>query len=500
MASTPAAEARNLELTAKSAQPPALYILFFAEIWERFSYYGMRALLILFMTKKLLMNDETSYEVYGAYTALVYASTVIGGYMADRFLGNRLAIYIGGVLIAMGHFTLAMPIQKSLFMGLAFIILGTGFFKANISSLLGQFYQKNDPRRDGGFTIFYMGINIGGFLAPLICGLVGEKFGWHYGFALAGFGMLSGLLVLVCGSDVLKGKGEAPNRQKLMKARFMGLSQFHLILIGTVIMVPVCGFVIFNKTIMEYFLQIFGGAALIALFWLAFKAEPEERKSMLTLAVMLPFYMAFFACFEQAGASMNLFADRNVDRMLFGFEIPTTYFQMLNPMFIILCAPLISMLWIKLGQKKKDPLTPIKFVLGLLQVGLGFACLIAGVKSAHEGMTSMIWLTLAYFFHSTGELCLSPVGLSMATKLSPARFTGFMMGVLFLSIAFASYLAQVIAKVFGAPKGIDVAQDKIASLAGFADIYQFLVYMPIGAAVLLLLIYPFIKGVFLRHQ
>ncbi len=500
MATSPATLAAEQGLTAKSAQPPALYVLFFAELWERFSYYGMRALLILFMTKQLLMADGDSYVIYGAYTALVYASGVVGGYIADKFLGNRLAIYMGGVLIAMGHFTLAMPIDQSLFMGLAFIILGTGFFKANISSLLGQFYQKNDPRRDGGFTIFYMGVNIGGFLSPLVCGYVGERFGWHYGFALAGFGMLLGLLVLMRGSDVLKGKGEAPDRKKLMEARFLGLSQFHLILIGTILMVPVCGFLVFNKTVMGHFLQIFGGVTLLALFWLAFKAEPEERKSMFTLAVMLPFYMAFFACFEQAGASMNLFADRNIDRMLFGIEVPTTYFQMLNPLFIILCAPVISAIWIKLGQKKKEPLAPLKYVLGLLQVGLGFACLIMGIKAAHEGMTSMIWLVLAYFFHSTGELCLSPVGLSMTTKLSPARFTSFMMGVLFLSVAFANYLAQIIAKVFGAPEGVDTAQDKLASLAGFSAIYEFLVYMPIVSAGILLLIYPFIKGVFQRHQ
>jgi POT family proton-dependent oligopeptide transporter len=486
------------------SHPKGLYVLFFAELWERFSYYGMRALLMLYMTFELLYTDHRSYGIYGAYGALVYGAPVIGGYLADRYLGNRRAIYLGGFIIALGHFTLAMPGNWSLFYGISFIIIGTGFFKANVSTLVGQLYKKGDPRRDSGFTIFYMGINMGGFLAPLICGTIGEKFGWHYGFGLAGLGMLVGMLVLFWGADVIKDIGHSPVGKKLDERKYFGLSLFHLTILVSLCLVPLLVFLIDHNEVLGHFLQFFGLAVLSFILVLAFKSQGDERRCLLTLLMMLPFYMCFFACLEQAGGSMNLFAARNVDRFLWGKEIKITWFQSVNPLFIVTLAPVFSSLWSFLGRRGKDLLTPTKFSLGLAQAGIGFGCLLIGISQANSGgYTSMIWLILAYFFNTTGEICLSPVGLSMVTKLSPPKFCSLMMGSLMLSISFAQYIAALIAKTFGgASQAIELTKDRVLSLVNFNKIFEVLFIFPLVAAVLVLAIgfIPAVRQVFIRHQ
>jgi POT family proton-dependent oligopeptide transporter len=486
---------------ASASHPKGLYVLFFAELWERFSYYGMRALLILYMTKELLFGDEKAYGIYGAYGALVYGAPLVGGYLADRYLGNRRAIYLGGFIIALGHFTLALPIQSALYYGIAFIIVGTGFFKANVASLVGQLYEKGDPRRDSGFTLFYMGINLGGFLAPLACGFVGETFGWHYGFALAGFGMLLGILVLFWGRDIIKDVGFSPIGKKLDKPVFLGLSLFKITIILGILAAPLVALMVDHNHVLKHFVTIFGVGTLAMILYFIYVSEKEERKCLLTILVMLPFYMIFWACFEQAGGSMNLFAERNVDKMLFGWELKTSWFQSLNPFFIVTCAPLFTLLWDYITKKRgRDLLTSTKFALGLAQAGLGFGCLLIAIKtSTPEGYTAMIWLVLAYLLHSTGELCISPVGLSMVSKLSPARFASFMMGSVYLCISFGHYIAAFIARFFCECSEKDITTDKIASLDVFYRIYETLFYFPLGAAVLALIIGYFTKGIFRRH-
>lgn len=450
------------------------------------------------MTKHMLLSDSRAYEIYGAYGALVYTAPVIGGYVADRFLGNRLAIYIGGSMIAVGHFILAVPIAKALFPGLAFIVTGTGLFKSNISSLLGRFYEINDQRRDGGFTIFYMGINIGAFLAPLVCGYLGERYGWHYGFSAAGVGMLFGLLILLKWNHVLGNVGKVPDWERLVSPFYLGISRLHLILGIIVLMIPCCALLLYNASLMRYFLQIFVVGVILLLIFLAASVTSEERKCIATFSAMLPFYVVFFACFEQAGGSMNLFTSRNLERTIFGLEIPPSSFQMLNPLFVILLSPLMSAFWLKLNRKNLEPLVPFKFSLGLLQVGIGFALLVIGIRGANNGLMSMNWLILAYLFHSTGELCLSPIGLSMTTKLSPIRFSSLMMGILFLSIASAHYIAQLIAKSCCVPGS--EGQDRIASLLAFKHTFQVLIWIPICAALLSIIFSPFVNKVFHRHQ
>ena len=486
-----------------SRQPPALYVLFFAELWERFSYMGIRVLLVLYMTSQLHYSDSVSYGIYGMYFSLIYASTLIGGYLADRYLGNRQAIFLGGLIIVIGHICLALPFKGFFSFGLAFIIVGTGFFKGNISSLLGQYYQPNDPRRDSGFTILYMGINLGGVLAPFICGYVGRTYGWHYGFGLAGFGMVLGVLSLIIGKKNLGTQGASPDNLKLHEHFFLGFSRYHYIVIGSLLSVPLVNLCIQHHDAVEGLLQFLGISTFLLMIRIALKCKSEDRKRMLTLIAMLPFYMAFWASFEQAGASINLFTDRHVDRLLMGIKINTIWFQSLNPFFIIVLAPFFSGLWLYLGRKGKEPFTPFKFALALFQVGLSFWFLKKGVEeAAQNGMTSMTWIILAYLLQSTGEICLSPVGLSMVTKLAPPQFASFMMGALFLSMAFANFIAQKIAKHFTAIQRVDdvssVTNDAM-SLVIFGNTFEFLIYLPVISGLLIILISPFFKKVFKQY-
>lgn len=484
-----------------TSQPRALYILFFAELWERFSFYGMRALLVLYMTSELLFQDTKAYDVYGIYTALVYAAPVLGGYLADNYLGNRQAIYLGGIIIMLGHFCLALPFQESLFYGLAFIIVGTGFFKANISSLLGQFYEKGDARRDAGFTLFYMGINSGACLAPLVCGYIGKTLGWHYGFGIAGVGMLFGMIVLLKGTQTLKHKGNPPSQANLHKPLGFGLTPYRLIVISSFASVALFSLCLHLHHVMGHFLNTFGIITLIWVLSIAYRCNDEERKAIFTLLIMLLFFMIFWAGFEQAGSSISLFTDRHVDRYIFGWEIPAPWFQSIPPFFVITMAPIVSAIWVKLGRKKLEPFPPTKFGLGLLQAGIGFGCLLMGIKTADtQGITSAIWLILAYFFHALGELSISPVGLSMVTKLSPPRFMSFLMGILFLSASFGNYLAALFAKIFGTPKQPLQANYKLGSLIGFSGTFEFLLYFLITASIAIFLISPFMRKTFEKHQ
>jgi POT family proton-dependent oligopeptide transporter len=498
---------RAQEGKIKLSQPKGLFILFISELWERFSYYGMRALLVLYMTKQLMFADGKAYSIYGAYGAMVYGANIIGGYIADNYTGSRYAVFIGGAIIAIGHFIMAlppfftsMPIEGTLFIALSLVVVGTGFFKGNIAALVGQLYQENDPRRDSGYTLFYMGINIGAGLAPILCGYVGEKIGWHYGFSLAGVGMTAGLAIVYFGRRYLDEAGVILEKDTLNKRP----SRFNinvLILVGSLLSIPLFSYVIQHSELSNYILNAFGVGAVLAIIYFAMQSSPEERKCLLTLLVMFPFVMSFFACFEQSGSSLNLFADRHVDRTILGYQIPTSWFQSVNPVFIILLAPIFAKLWTWLGKRGLDPLTPTKFSIGLLQAGLGFGALLMAIRTANvDGSTSMWWLVLAYFFHTTGELCLSPVGLSMISKISPPRFVGFMMGCFYLAIAFSHLIATAVAKIASLPEGAEVDIDRLAALKGFYHAFEVLFYFPVAASAILLLLSPLLRGIFERHK
>jgi len=391
----------------KTVQPKGIYFLSMIEMWERFSYYGMRALLTLYMVKYLMFNTEKAGQIYGLYTGLVYLTPLIGGYIADRYLGSRKCILIGAIIMALGHFVMAVSSLPFFYTALGLLIIGNGFFKPNISTIVGKLYEENDHRRDSGFTIFYMGINLGALFSPLICGTLGEKVGFHYGFASAGVGMVIGLLIYLWGQKkFLSHIGLEPVHCK--NARGCDPEKVDL-----------------DKPITK-----------------------EDKQKIAAIFILMFFTIFFWASFEQAGSSLTLFADRSTNRLIpfLNWEFPTSYFQSVNPLLIILLAPLFSSLWIKLSNINKDPSTPVKFILGLVFVSIGFFMMVfASSISEIIGKVNFIWLICVYFFHTVGELCLSPVGLSVVTKLSPVKFASLLMGVWFLSSFFANLTGGIFA-------------------------------------------------------
>jgi len=490
-------------LSQKKIHPKALFTLFFAELWERFSFYGMRALLMLYMTKVLFENmedgaDARAFGIYGAYGALVYAMPVVGGLIADKLYGFRKSIILGGVLMALGHFVLGLEgllFEGNLnlfFISLALIIVGNGFFKPNISSFVGKFYELNDPRKDGAFTIFYMGVNIGAFLAPLWCGYLGQSFGWHYGFGLAGVGMLIGVLVFTRSFKQFGDKGLPPDPVKLKAASSFGLSNELMIIVGTLLAVPVFAMLLNKNSIVTVLLPILIAGVIGFILFYSFKLIKEGDKAagqrLWVVIVLFFFHALFWALFEQAGGSLMLFADRNVDRA----GIPASMFQSLNPLYIMLLAPLFSTMWLKLNKKKKEPSTPMKFFWGLAQIAIGYGVIVLGAKLfGGDGTIPVIFLFLMYFFHTTGELSLSPVGLSMVTKLSPPKIVGFVMGAWFLSISLAHEIAAQLGKLATAP---EEGADLVSSLQGFTGVYLTWGVMVVGAAALILLmLVPILK-------
>lgn len=493
----------------RKTHPMALFILFGAEMWERFSYYGMRALLTLYMAKVLFVElgqniaDTRALSIYGSYTSMVYLFPVIGGLIADRVFGFRKSIIWGGFVMIFGHFTLALMGVSGLednlfifFLALSLIIAGNSFFKPNIASFLGEFYEQNDPRKDGAFTIFYMGINIGSFLATLTCGYVGETINWHYGFGLAGIGMTLGVVVFwLIGPKVFGDKGIKPNTEKEIKPVIKGVKNEHLVYVGTLLFLPICANLLDLNEVVSSALLVMSVVMIAYIIWESLRMkEKVEGKRLLVIAVLFFFHAMFWALFEQAGGSLTLFTDRNVDRELFGSIIPASIFQSLNPLYIVLLAPVFSTLWIKLNKKKLEPNTPMKFVLGLVQLGLGFLVVVVGAKFFQEdGMVPVIFIFVMYLLHTTGELFLSPVGLSMITKLSPAKIVGFTMGFWYLSISLGNKLAGEIGKLT-ASQPIPEDAPATVSLEIYTSTYlNWGVFVVLGAAAVLLLFVPMLK-------
>jgi POT family proton-dependent oligopeptide transporter len=438
-----------------AGHPRVLAYLFFAEAWERFSYYGMRALLVLYLTKSFLFGDNAAYAIFGSYTALVFATPVLGGFLADRLLGFRKAVVLGGVLMALGHFAMTVEKLQVFYFALALIICGNGFFKPNISSIVGRLYGSDDPRRDSGFTIFYMGINLGALLSPVACGYLGERYGWHWGFGLAGIGMLLGLVVFLRARPLLGAIAEPPLPAPGSRTRSLGLSHETWVYLGAALSVVLAWQLVQHSVLVGTLLVLFGGFVFLGLLVYLLRLSDKVARDRLAVALLLTLVsVVFWSFFEQAGSSLSLFADRNVDRFVFGWLVPASQFQAVNGLFIVVFGPLLSALWLYLARHQREPSTPLKFGLGIVQLGLGFGALYIGASvSRATGVVSMSWLVLGYLLHSTGELCLSPIGLSMITKLSPKGITGVMMGTWFLALAFAQYAASLIAQLTGVTEG-----------------------------------------------
>ena len=444
----------------KKNHPKGLFYLFFAEMWERFSFYGMRALLTLYLIKDfysdLQNSEEIAYGIYAAYGALVYLTPLVGGYLADKFIGYRKSIIFGGILMALGHFFMSFPSDFFFYGALGLLIIGNGFFKPNISTMVGSLYEDGDVRRDSGFTIFYMGINLGAMIAPLFCGYLGETYGWHYGFGAAGIGMVAGLLVFWRGisKNVLGNKGLQP--EKYINIKFNGISVTNLIYLFGFLSVPVFAYLIILDTksaVLGNVLSIVGGLVLIYVSYIIYdyKVRKNDNVSgdrLIAIIILAAFLTIFWACFEQAGSSLTVWVDKCVN--LVGLNASQT--NAINPAYIVLLAIPFSWLWTKLGAIKKNPNTTIKFALGILQLGLGFLIFALTAHFIGEnGKVPFLFVFLGYFLITTGELFLSPIGLSKVTELSPKRMIGFMMGVWFLSSTFAHYISGGIAKMTSKP-------------------------------------------------
>ena len=474
--------------------PKGLFVCFATEMWERFSYYGMRALLILYLTKHWEFTDATSYLIYGAYTSLVYIMPVFGGMLADQILGSKKAVTYGAILLVFGHLGMTVESNEQIFyLSLALIVSGVGFLKPNISTMVGALYEEGDPRRDSGFTIFYMGINIGAFTATLLCGYLGEQVGWAYGFGAAGIGMLFGLIIFLWGQKYLEGLAEPPSNKYLQKMN--GISYESWAYISGIFMVLVTWFLVQNSQLVGQLLGGFGAIFIGAwLLYALFRCAPDERDRLIVVGILILFSLIFWALFEQAGSSLNILTDRGVNRVIFGWEVPASMFQSLNAGFIFTIAPLFAMLWIALAKRNMEPSTPIKFSIGIIFVGLGFLALVYGMRSSEGLQTGVFWIILIYLLHTLGELCLSPVGLSSVTKLSPQRIVGFMMGMWFFASAAGNYVAGLIARAT-ASESSGVSNDifNLAQKQSFIDVYTDVGLIAIGCGIFLAVITPILK-------
>lgn len=457
--------------TSSNKHPKGLYVLFATEFWERFSYYGMRAIFVLYMTKMLLLDKALASNIYGSYTGLVYLTPLIGGYVADRYWGNRKSIFVGGLLMAIGQFfmffsaSFAANADKGLsitlmWTGLASLIFGNGFFKPNISTMVGQLYEDGDSRKDAAYTIFYMGINAGAFVAPLLCGYLGENVDFKWGFLAAGIGMLISLVIFYLTKDKYviapdgRQLGVGPNKAAETSTSDAKESAFStqqlVILIGGIIAafsaihfgfgVDVWGSLIYGMTLVGPFVIITD------------KSLSKIEKDRLWVIILIMIFVIFFwMCFEQAGASLTFFAEEQTNRTIFGWEMPASYFQSFNAGFIVILAPIISAIWVRLAKKGINPVAPYKQSLGLGFLAIGFLLIAFGSKVIPASGASIFFLTGLYFLHTIGELCLSPIGLSMVNKLTPARFTSLMMGIWFLAVATGNKLAGTMSSLYPDP-------------------------------------------------
>jgi len=475
--------------------PVGLYVLFFTEMWERFSYYGMRAILLLFLIDKIRggmgMSAAEGAAIYGIYTASAYLLALPGGWIADNILGQRKSIWYGGIVIMLGHLILAIPGGAALFFtGLCTVAIGTGLLKPNISSIVGELYPEGGARRDAGFSIFYMGINLGSFLGITVVGYLGQKVGWHYGFGAAAVGMLLGVILFrTLGQKYLSEYGNAPKKATVETSSgnqtrglffLLGLAAILLILqlTGQINLTTARGLaqgagVIISLTAVGYFLfiLIWGGLDLV------------EKKRVTVLFVFFLAIALFWAGFEQQGSSLQIFADRYTDLNILGWQVPSSWFQNFNPAFILIFSPILASLWIFLANRNLNPPTPIKFAIGLLLLGAGYLIMVAASKIALTGqLTSPIFLTFTYLFHTLGELCMSPVGLSSFTKLSPKRYVSQLMGLWFVGASLGNLIAGLFAGGFD--------EENVQQMP---DLFMSVVYFGFGSGLLILLFSGFLK-------
>lgn len=480
------------EEVAKQGHPDGLMTLFFSEMWERFCYYGMRTLLTLYLVKSLMKGDADAALIYGAYTGLVYAAPILGGRMADNFLGYKYAVILGGLMMALGEFLILGGNDFFLMAGMGALIIGNGYFKANISTIVGKLYADGDPRRDSGFTIFYIGINVGALLATTVVAYVGETYGFDKGFGLAGIGMLAGIFIFWSGR---KKYGHAPgvDMPEAGKKKNLGpLTVAHSITIGSFLLIPLCYVLILNNSILDYIFAVLFLYVAWSMIKAGQKADIEQgtkiwKDRMIALIIFMVINIAFWACFEQAGTSLTLFADRNVDREIFGWLMPASMTQFFNPFFIITFGSIFSVMWVKLSKIGKNPSIPLKFAFGILQLAAGFLLTQVGMLFVNDAFQMpLLILFFLYMLHTTGELFLSPIGLSMVTKLAPKNVAATAMGAWFLSFAIANYVGGMIAAMTGGHGGGAPATPE-EGLAQYLSVFTTIGLVLVGFSILIIL-------------
>ncbi len=477
--------------------PRGLMTLFFSEMWERFCYYGMRALLVLYLVDSIVDGDKAAFLIYGAYTGLVYVAPVLGGKIADQLIGYKRAVILGGILMAIGEFMILGGGKMWLFAGMGAIIVGNGYFKANISTIVGKLYKDGDDRRDSGFTIFYIGINIGALLATTVCAEVGKVYGYEYGFALAGVGMILGTLIFYTGRKSFERGAQGPDDEKLHSKWIGPLTRWHVTILASLATIPVIYFLITYNDLVLYLLLAAGAYVVASLIRGASKEGAIARDRIIAMIILIFFNIAFWACFEQAGSSLTLFAERNVDRVIFGWEMGAATTQFFNPAYIMIFGSIFSIMWIKLSKIGKNPNIPVKFGLGIIQLGLGYLVVYLASGMVGPDYQVPLWtLAILYLLHTAGELFLSPIGLSMVTKLAPKHMTGTAMGGWFWSFAMSNYLAAIIASATGqggegeAGEAVLSAKD---SLFQYTDVYTTMGLITVGVGVVLLILNKPIK-------
>ncbi|WP_100550451.1 peptide MFS transporter [Caedibacter taeniospiralis] len=480
------------------AQPKGLYYLFFTELWERFSYFGMRVLLVLYMTQELLFSDTLSYLTYGTFTAFVYITPVLGGYIADTYLGHERSVLLGGILIVCGHLSLAMPDSFfwsghhiCFYLGLSLIIVGTGFFKPTVPTMLGGLYYKNDPRRDSGFIIFYMGISIGSFSATILVTVIAQWLGWHYGFGLAAVGMSIGLIVFLYATynGIFILPSSSQSIKDLLNKAIIPYVYIIKLIFSIILLLPLFIYLLSHPKHSGVILSFFGLLVLCYFVYLSINLAPQERKTIIYIFLLMFITMLFFSFFEQMGSSVILFTDRHVDRWVFSYQIPAGAYKSLNPLFIMTISPLLVKFLAFLKHKNCNPTTTMKFGIALLMLSIGFGMLALGSYLTTNQGTSMIWLVFAYLFFTIGELLLMPTALSTITCISPARQLGLMIGVFMLAIAFASYISGVLA-IF---TGIETNFIEEMSISTYFNFFKHICLISAILAIVVMLISPFIN-------
>lgn len=464
-------------------QPPGLAFLFAAEMWERFSFYGMQALIVLYMVKVLGFDDARASLTFGAYAAFVFLTPIAGGALADRVMGFRRAVIVGGVIIMLGHIVLALPFgSASMFVGMAFVVVGTGFFKSSVSAVVGQLYGKDDPRRDGGFTLFYMGINLGSLLATLIVGYVGQQIDWHLGFGLAAVGMAVGLVVFVAGTRHYAAQSLACPRPRLVVPA----------IIAALVAVPVLTYLLAVPDGAKLLMLIGGGLTYAYLVYRAVTAEPEYRRHLIAILLYVMFASVFWALYKQKDGPVLLLVDRAIDRHIFGFEMPSALFTSFNPFMILLLAPVFARIWSVFAVRGRPVPTEVKFLLGILFASACFGLIATAAYISSSGTpASLLWMAAAILLLTCGELALSPVGLSMVTALSPPSLTGLMFGAWFLSTSFGAYVAGWIGTLATVPAGTEM--NLAAYAAACAAVYLKVALIALGVALVFLCLLPLMR-------